>query len=51
MLTKAIQKKIGGTGLGLSIVKHIVDLHGGKISVDSEKGETTFTVTLPKKTN
>jgi len=40
--------KIKGTGLGLSIVKKCVDLHGGKITVDSEVGiGTTLTVTIP----
>jgi PAS domain S-box-containing protein len=39
---------IPGTGLGLAIVQKCVNLHGGKITVESEVGEgTTFTVTLP----
>ena len=36
-----------GNGIGLSIVKHIVNLHGGDVSVTSGDGKTIFKVTLP----
>ena len=38
----------GGTGLGLALVKHILNRHRGKLSIESEAGKgATFTVRLP----
>lgn len=41
-------RKLGGSGLGLSIVKNIIELHNGKIQVESEKGVgSSFIIELP----
>jgi two-component system phosphate regulon sensor histidine kinase PhoR len=45
---KARSRELGGTGLGLSIVKHIAQMHGGRVEAQSELGRgTTIRVLLP----
>ena len=45
----ARSRKMGGTGLGLSIVKHIVQVHGGQITVKSKLGKgSSFILQMPR---
>jgi PAS domain S-box-containing protein len=47
-----LSKKQQGTGLGLPLVKSLAELHGGAMSVQSEKGRgTVVTVVLPWRSN
>jgi PAS domain S-box-containing protein len=45
----SISRKQGGLGLGLAVARHLVELHGGTISAESEGlgNGSTFTVELP----
>ena len=42
----------GGTGLGLALVKHVLNRHGGRLTIESTPGEgATFTMHLPLHTD
>lgn len=48
---KSLSRNAEGSGIGLSLVKSIVELHGGKISVESAPDEgTVFKIELPART-
>lgn len=45
---RSLARRFEGTGLGLTIARALIDLHGGELSIASEKGHgTTVTIALP----
>ena len=48
-IDSAVSRSEGGTGLGLALVKHTVNRHRGRLTIDSVLGQgTTVTVALPR---
>ena len=49
--SNAMNRKIRGSGIGLSITKHVAEMHGGTVLVESEPGKgSTFTLRIPIRT-
>ena len=47
-LDARLQRQYNGTGLGLALVKQLTELHGGRVSVQSQPGQgSRFTISLP----
>jgi signal transduction histidine kinase len=45
-------REVPGAGLGLSVVQHVMESHGGKVTVESSiGGGSTFTLAIPMKEN
>jgi len=41
-------RRIRGSGIGLAITKHVAEMHGGEVRVESEPGKgSTFTLRIP----
>ena len=48
-INRSLQRGLEGVGLGLAMTRHIIEAHGGTVSVDSTPGHgCTFTIALPR---
>ncbi len=51
-ISNELTKSVSGTGIGLYLVKHLVELHGGFVKVESEENKgSIFSIELPLETN
>lgn len=49
-INRSLERGLEGLGLGLAMARHIIEAHGGTVSVDSIPDHgSTFTITLPRK--